>query len=137
MAADVEVKVVREVDLPHLVGKALEFYLGKALLAYSKGISKRAPVEYGVLRGSLQPGGKDTLTGLDSAKPPQWAKIGTAVKYAGPLNDPITRDPHYRNGPYAGESTAGWFDKGIDDATPDLEGYLAEAAEMIEDGWRA
>ena len=132
----VEVKVVREVDLGQVTGEALKWFLGKALLDLSNMTTRRAPVEFGKLRGSLEPGGSP-VTGIDSGNPPKWAKLGTNTEYAQPLNNPQTRDPHYQRGEFKGNPTAGWFDKGVKDAVPLVEARVKELAKKIEDGWRA
>lgn len=59
---------------------------------------QRAPVDFGRLRNSL----------THRVQGPR-AQYGTNVSYAKPLDQPRTRDPHYRRGPFQGTPTAGWF----------------------------
>lgn len=74
-----------------------------------------SPIDTGRLRASMthQASGR---TG--------W--FGTNVRHGLYLDQPVTRRPHYRRGPYAGGSTAGWLSKKAREAT------AAKLPEIIE-----
>lgn len=68
---------------------------------------QRSPVDFGRLRNSI-------THRVDS---PFQARYGTNVFYGIFLDQPRTRTPHYRGGPFSGSETAGW---------------LSDTAQMVE-----
>jgi len=93
------------------------------------------PIDTGRLRSSLQPG--SGVTGIDPSPLPLWAKVGTNVEYAGPLDDPEERDPHYRSGPSAGKSTKGWLSDSVGHIRAQQESLLPSLAADIQSEWLA
>lgn len=91
------------------------------------------PIDTGLLRSSLQPG--SGLTGVDTATPPLWFKVGTNVEYAAPLDQPEERDPHYVGGPSAGKSTRGWLSDSRDHVKGQIESLLPSLAADIQAAW--
>ena len=87
----------------------------------------------GRLRSSLQPG--SGTTGIDTASPPLWFKVGTNVEYAAPLDQPETREPHYASGPSEGKPTRGWLSDSPDHVRPMIEGLLPSLAADIQKTW--
>lgn len=81
----------------------------------------RVPIDTGRLRQSLAPGGGVTM--VDPSDPPEWAKVGTDVEvYPGVLDESSLF--HYRDGPSAGQPTAGWFSSAPDAYAPEFAGVL-------------
>lgn len=66
---------------------------------------------------------------VDQSSPPTWARYGTNVQYGLYLNSPVTRNPHYRSGPRAGQSTANW----LTGTVPEVQAYVnrVAAAELL------
>lgn len=91
------------------------------------------PIDTGRLRSSLQPG--SGTTGIDTATPPLWFKVGTNVEYAAPLDQPEERDPHYIGGPSAGKSTRGWLSDQQDHVKGQIESLLPSLAADIQSAW--
>lgn len=131
----VTVKVIREVDLDKVIGNAFREFCNEWVLATVDSIQGRSPHLHGNLEGSLGPGGP--VTGVDSADPPRWAKVGTKVEYGFALNYPKSREPHYRHTRYIGDKTAGWFERGVDDSMPRISELVKVMAKDVEAGWRA
>ena len=78
---------------------------------YGENLGKqRSPVDTGRLRSSI-------THRVDS---PSSARYGTNVFYAVYLDKPSSRNPHYRRGPHAGASTAGW----LSDTAQQVEQYV-------------
>jgi hypothetical protein len=96
-----------------------------AITAENEG-KKRSPVDTGRLRASITHATQN-LTG--------WA--GTNVRYGLYLDQPRTRRPNYRNGPFSGGSTAGWLtDKAFKSAAMQAEDIVADEVRTIESAWR-
>lgn len=87
----------------------------------------------GRLRSSLQPG--SGTTGIDTATPPLWFKVGTNVEYAAPLDQPENRDPHYASGPSEGKPTKGWLSDQQDHVKGQIESLLPSLAADIQSAW--
>ena len=123
-------KVVREVDADALVAKATEDAIKSAFFAMLEAVQNRAPTRDRILVNGLGLGGG--VSQLSET----GAVVGTDVEYGYPLDKPETREPHYvRHKSYAGEKTANWFDKGVEDA--DLSEAESIMRETVENGWRA
>jgi hypothetical protein len=96
-----------------------------AVLAENEG-KKRSPVDTGRLRASIV----HKVAGTSG-----WA--GTNVKYGLYLDQPRTRNPHYRGGPYSGSSTAGWLTEHAFQATArQVQQLTSDEARRIEAAWR-
>lgn len=91
------------------------------------------PIDTGRLRSSLQPG--SGTTGIDTANPPLWFKVGTNVEYAAPLDQPERRNPHYVGGPSAGNETRGWLTDSATAVGPMIEQLLPSLAADIRAAW--
>ncbi|MPZ13978.1 MAG: hypothetical protein GEU73_06075 [Chloroflexi bacterium] len=83
-----------------------------------------APVDTGRLRASV----------TTRVEPPQ-AWIGTNVGYGLPLDQPVTRRPHYRAGPHRGASTARWLTGSLERRAAEIRAAVAAIAEDIQRGW--
>lgn len=123
---------------PHqaaLLGKPMARFLMEAMTMTHGHLATPGivPIDTGRLRSSLQPG--SGTTGIDTASPPLWFKVGTNVEYAAPLDQPETRDPHYVGGPSAGKSTRGWLSDSPDHVRPMIEGLLPSLAADIQKTW--
>lgn len=90
------------------------------------------PVDTEVLRTSLQPG--TGTTGIDTARPPLWFKVGTDVEYAGVL-DSGARNQHYAGGPSKGEPIKGWLSDSPKAVGPMIEQILPYLAADIQKTW--
>ena len=134
----VRVRVVRSVETSRLLGEPLRKFFNRAMLAMHAYAATpgHVPIDQGYLRGSLAPGAGTTE--VDSADPPQWAVMGSNLPYAGALNDPETRDPHYRDGPSAGQPTAGWLTRTLDGGGENigLGDLLGQLAGDIQEAWK-
>ena len=136
-APTITVKVVREVSDTDLWHKPLRMFLEDAMMAMHAYAAEpgHVPIDTGNLAASLAPGAG--VTRVDSANPPEFAIVGTRVEYAGPLNEPVKRNPHYRDGPSVGKSTEGWLTRTLDGdgKNIDLDRHLANLAADIEAAW--
>lgn len=85
MSGDIEVKVLRQVDMQRIVGQANRRML-TALVRQSSNLAiQRSPVDKGTLRKSVNP----QAATYDGGRVPTWARFGpkaNAVPYAGYLN---------------------------------------------------
>lgn len=135
----VRVEVVRSVETTRLLGGPLRKFFNRAMLAMHRYAATpgHVPIDQGYLRGSLSPGAGTTE--VDSADPPQWAAMGSNLAYAGALNDPETRDPHYRDGPSAGQPTAGWLSRTLENNGENIEigSLLDQLAADLQAEWGA
>ena len=96
-----------------------------AITAENEG-KKRSPVDTGRLRASIT----HAVSGLTG-----WA--GTNVHYGLYLDQPRTRNPHYRGGPFAGSSTSGWLtDHAFKSAAKQADDIVADEVRGIESAWR-
>jgi hypothetical protein len=87
---------------------------------------KRSPVDHGILRSRIT----NAVSGLSG-----WA--GTNVFYGRHLDQPRTRRPHYRDGPFIGQSTKGWLTEHAFKATEPLaKEFVADEVRTIESAWR-
>ena len=139
MADSVTVRVVREVDLGTIFGVELKDFLTAVItLAEGEVITPgRVPLDQGFLRGSLSPGAGVTM--VDRAATPTFAKVGTNMVYAGPLEEgkhPLNgASMNYRGGPSKGKPTKGWLSSTVQNVKPDIDGLLEDMAKRVEDGW--
>lgn len=92
------------------------------------------PIDTGRLRSSLQPG--SGVTGIDPSPLPLWAKVGTNVEYAAPL-DAGARDAHYRGGPSAGNPIKGWLSDSPAHLQPQIQSLLPTLATDIQASWNS
>lgn len=132
------IEVVRSVTLQQLVSGPLRRFFNRAMLAMHAYAATpgHVPIDQGYLRQSMAPGGGTTE--VDSSDPPMWAAAGSNLPYAGALNDPSSRDPHYRDGPSAGQPTAGWLTRTLDDDGKNigLGGLTSQLAADIAQEWQ-
>lgn len=133
----VKVEVVRSVDTARLLGGPLRKFFNRAMLAMHAYAATpgNVPIDQGTLRGTLAPGAGTTK--VDSADPPMWAAAGSNLPYGGALNDPVSRDPHYRDGPSAGQPTAGWLSRTLEGGGENigLGDLVGQLAADIEAEW--
>ncbi len=100
----------------------------RAALAVQATGRRRAPVDKGLLRN-------DVLYEIDPRDPALWAKVGSDLPYALPLDQPETRTPHYARGPFASEPTEGWLTGAPEESLPALESALEAFGDDIESLW--
>lgn len=131
--AGVTVTASRTVDLDGLFAAAMGRFLTRVMLAGHKAASDAAPVDTGLLRASLAPGGGATM--VDPGSPPRWAAVGSNLhRYPGALNK-YDRF-HYRAGPHAGNTTKGWLSDIQNTVQPDVKAALADMGHELAEGWR-
>lgn len=138
MAVSVDARVTRTVNVDEVIGGATRKFLNRAMLAIHQSASQPGivPIDTGLLRSSLAPGGGVTM--VDPASPPTWARVGTSVAYGSALNDPETRTPHYRGGPSSGQETQGWLtERAVQGAESDIQAAAEQWAGDVEVGWKA
>lgn len=132
MANAIEVKVVREVDMPALMGRELRAFLEDVMMLAVENVSQpgRVPIDTGRLRDSLAPGAGVTM--VDKASVPTFARVGSNVVYAGPLEG---GDHLYRGGPSKGQPIKGWLSSTVQHVAPDIDALLEDMAASLEEGW--
>ena len=114
-------KIQRKLDKDVLMGKPLRHLLAQAALAIERRAKMFSPVNIGNLRRSW-------VTNIDIATIPTWAKVGTVVEYAEPLE--------YSDKSPRGVGRIPFFRPAISESKADIEKALDEAKEMIEKVWR-
>lgn len=139
MADSIEVRITREVSESALFEEPIRAFFQRVMLAGHANVAQpgRVPIRTGRLRSSLAPGGG--VTRVDGSLSQGFtAIVGTNVKnYPRALEKPETRDPHYRDGPSAGQSTAGWLSKtkpAVEDQIPGMLTQLAGDIRAVFDG---
>ena len=131
----VEVRIVKSVDIGKLLGVPLRRFFNEAMLVVYNDVVDHAPVDTGILRASLAPGG---VTEVDPRDPPQYARIGTNVDYGTYLDDEDkTERYHYRGGPHKGQVTTGWLGDSLDRQGGAIDKLLKDASKDIESQWKA
>ena len=137
--------VVREVSDEKLLREPAKRFLDDCMKHFHEKIADRAPWDTGNLQGALQPGSGVTrvldeaaIVGVAGKKGGRGKKKRSAQVYGLALDQPKARNPHYRATAWKGNKTAGWFDRGVDDAMPGLTDKLVpQLAADIEAAWRA
>jgi hypothetical protein len=115
---------------PELYAGAVKTILTKAAITGENLAKVGSPVDTGRLRASI-------THKVDGGNPPAWSKYGTNVKYARPLDQPVTRRPHYRSGPRRGQPTKGWLTDTLKDVKVAADGFVKDAVGDIEAKWRS
>jgi hypothetical protein len=112
-----------------------------------------APVDTGRLRSSLAQGAPNSISEIDSANPPLWAKVGTNVNREGFFYPRALEESdryHHRGGgaggagnlkakaqsKFGGQPTKGWFSGSIREAVDQLDQWLDKLKEEIAARWR-
>lgn len=126
--ADIIVTGVEEIKAnlaPEQFHGAMRRILTKGAIQGENLGKERSPVNRGRLRASI-------THEVDQSSPPTWARYGTNVQYGLYLNSPVTRNPHYRGGPRAGQSTRDW----LTGTVPQVAEYVRSqaAAELLRAG---
>ena len=131
----VEVRIVKSVDIGKLLGVPLRRFFNEAMLVVYNDVVDHAPVDTGILRASLAPGG---VTEVDPRDPPQYARVGTNVDYGTYLDDQDkTGRYHYRAGPNEGDATTGFLTGSLDRQDGAIDKLLKDASKDIESQWKA
>ena len=131
----VEVRIVKSVDIGKLLGVPLRRFFNEAMLVVYNDVVDHAPVDQGILRASLAPGG---VTEVDPSDPPQYARVGTNVDYGTYLDDEDkTGRYHYLRGPHKGQVTTGWLGDSLDRQGGAIDKLLKDASKDIESQWKA
>lgn len=122
-------------DAQALLARPMQRFLAEAMTLTHGHLSTPGivPIDTGRLRSSLQPG--SGITGIDTATPPLWFKVGTNVEYATALDQPEGWDPHYRGGPSKGNPTKGWLSDQVGQVAGAIEGLLPSLAADIQAAW--
>lgn len=109
-----------------IAGKALKRIVTKVAITGENEGKKRSPHDRNRLRASIT----HRVNGLSG-----WA--GTNVKYGKYLDQPVTRQPHYRTTAFAGQPTAGWLTEHAFDATAkQAQEITDDEVKSIEAAWR-
>lgn len=137
----ITVKVVREVDIPSLVGDPLRKYFDTCLLlAYGEVAQPgRVPIRDNFLRSSLQPGAG--VSRVDPSNPPKWAIIGTnlAAEKGEDAYPRVLEEkdwPHYADGPSKGKPTKGWLSQTTQNVAGDVDKAQTRMMKDIASVWR-
>jgi len=114
---------------PALYAIAVKNLLTKAVVYGENQAKLNSPVDTGRLRASV-------THEVAGGSPPPWAKFGTNVRYARPLDQPVSRRPHYRGGPHRGMPTKGWLSDRLPEVKKEAEAkFVPAAAREIEGKW--
>lgn len=104
--------LLRKLDPDALLAPMRDF-LESAGEIIQKTEKQRAPVESGALQGSIR-------YEVGGGSPPRWLKVESHVTSAKGFPYPAALNTggqyHYRSTAFAGSATAGWWDRGLDDA---------------------
>lgn len=140
MSGSVQV-TTRTMDFEKLFNDGLRRYFTRVMLAGHRAASASAPVDKGILRGSMAPGGGATR--VDTANPPQWAIVESPLKTpADKKGRPYGRileeseHAHYLRGPHQGKNTKGWLSNIRGTIAPDIKMYLDAFKGELKDGWK-
>lgn len=134
--ATVTIRVTREVDFDALLSRSLRTFFSDVMLVAHADVAQagRTPIDTGLLRSSLAPGGAGAaVTRVDDHDPPTFAQVGTNVEYAGYLD--AGEKYHYRSGPSQGQPTKGWLSDTPDRVSGDVNKLVGDMAADIERGW--
>lgn len=130
----VTAKVVKSVETKSLIYVPLRTFFERVLILAHADVAQpgRTPIDTGLLRQSLSPGGGATQ--IDPADPPQWAVLGTNVDvYPGVLE--YSPRYHYADGPSSGEPTLGWLSKTATNIETGYGNAVKKLAADIEGAW--
>lgn len=146
MSGDVEVQVVRQVDLDRILGEATKRMLTALVYKAAAHAIDRSPVDKGTLRKGINPQSAQ----YDGASIPTWATFGPKVQqppYPAFLNageakrkTGTTYRYHYAAGPRKGSPTMGWFTPGVIDdmqTAGDVDKVIADTTAWIAARWKA
>ena len=132
---------MKTVDLEAQFNAALRRYFTRIMLSGHKAAVASAPVDKGILRGSMAPGGGSTR--VDTANPPQWAIVESPLKTPAdkkgrPYGRILEESPntHYRRGPHQGKPTKGWLSNIRGTIAPDIKMHLDAMKKELESGWK-
>lgn len=138
--ADISVSVdqkqlahLEKVCTPDLYSDAVKDVLTRGAITGENAVKESAPVDKGRLRGALS-------HQVAAGSPPPWSKYGVigggnVLVYGTALDQPVTRNPHYRGGPRTGSPTKGWFSDSLPKVKDAVDGFIGDAIKRIEAGW--
>lgn len=133
--ADVNISIdglthLKSVTTPSAYDEIIQTIVTKGAFA-GEGYAKEAsPVDTGRLRGAIT-----NEVGQLTARYGVMGGGGTVGVYGMALEAPRTRNPHYRGGPRAGQSTRGWFSDTKQKTQAKVDELTAEAVVKIESKW--
>lgn len=140
MADEMRIEVTRSVPDEFWHG-AVRMFFESVMFAGHRHLAQPGvvPIDKGKLRDSLSPGAGGTY--VDKANPPKFARVGPpagseVARYAGALDDPKARDPHYRDGPSRGKPTRGWISNAPAAIEGEVRALVAELARELEGAWK-
>lgn len=121
---------LRKVTTPAELNRTTTTLLTKGAIVGENEGKVAAPVDKGPLRASM-------THIVDSGAAPQWSRYGTPQRYGDYLDRPVTRNPHYRGGPRAGQPTKGWLSDTLKIVARRMDELIRAEIARFEATWRS
>lgn len=124
---------LQKVCTPDLYSDAITDVLTRGAITGENLAKEAAPIDFNRLRGAQS-------HEIAAGSPPPWSKYGTigggnVEVYGKALDQPASRNPHYRRGPRKGNPTQGWFSNTLPKVQDAVDGFIGNAIQKIEGKW--